>query len=330
MQPLVFEPYFRPQIWGGRQLQQVFGKPLPDAGLFGESWEISAHRLHVSRVAEGPLIGRLLTDLWRDQRRELWGSDGPCDLPDDAPFPWLIKFLDCQLPLSVQVHPDAATAARLCPDESGKAEAWVVLEAAAGAWISAGLKPDVTRESLRQALDDDTVTDCLHRFVPQVGECIYSKPGTVHAMSGPLLLFEVQPTSDATFRLFDWNRTGLDGDPRRLHINESLDAIDWTRGPVRPVEPQASPLELLGVEVSRLVCGLGFQLDRLRTDREFQSPFDGRMSVWTMLSGTAELVQPGYQRTFRRGDTVLIPASVGAIQWRPSGAVELLAVTDAR
>ncbi len=325
MQPLVFEPFFRPQIWGGRQFQDVLGKPLPDVGLFGESWEISAHRLHVSRVAEGPLAGQLLTELWRDRRPELDGHDES----SDAPFPWLIKFLDCQRPLSVQVHPDASTAARLCPDESGKAEAWVVLEAAAGASISAGLKPGVTRESLTQALNDDTVTDCLHRFIPHVGECIYSKPGTVHAMSGPLLLFEVQQTSDATFRLFDWNRTGLDGQPRRLHVSESLDAIDWTLGPVLPVEPQPSSLALPDVEVARLLCGLGFQLDRLRTDRSFESPFAGRMSVWTVLNGAAELVQPGYQRTFRRGDSVLIPASAGAIHWRPAGEVELLAVTDA-
>ena len=325
MQPLVFEPYLRPQIWGGRQLQDVFGRQLPGTGPIGESWEISAHRLHVSRVSEGPLIGRLLTDLWRDQRREFDGQDGS----DDAPFPWLIKFLDCQRPLSVQVHPDAPTAARLCPDESGKAEAWVVLEAAAAAWISAGLQPGVTRESLRQALDNDTVIDCLHRFVPQVGECIYSMPGTVHAMSGPLLLYEVQQTSDATFRLFDWNRTGLDGQPRRLHVNESLDAINWTLGPVRPVEPQPSSLRLPNVEVSRLLCGLGFQLDRLRTDGAFESPFGDRMSVWTVSRGTAELVQSGYRRTFRRGDTVLIPASAGAIQWCPTAEVELLAVTDA-
>src|SRR5438552_3617072 len=125
MQPLVFEPYFRPQIWGGRQLQEQLGKALPPQGTFGESWEISAHPHHVSRVAEGPFRGASLDELWREHGRDILGR---APRPTEK-FPLLVKYLDCRELLSVQVHPDDDTARRLIGDELGKTEAWVVVHA---------------------------------------------------------------------------------------------------------------------------------------------------------------------------------------------------------
>ena len=209
MDPLVFEPYFRPQIWGGRRLERYLGRPLPGDGTFGEAWVLSTQALHVSRVAEGPYQGVLFTDLWKEQANALTGQARPA-----SQFPLLLKYLDCPGPLSIQVHPNNEIADRLRPGELGKTEAWVVLNADPAARVYAGLRPGVTQDRLEECLADGSLADCLHSFVPRKGDCVFFNAGTVHAVGGGVLMAEVQQTSDATFRLFDWNRLGTDGKPR--------------------------------------------------------------------------------------------------------------------
>src|SRR5262245_54786898 len=213
MDPLVFEPYLRPQVWGQRRLGGMFGKAIPLSGNYGESWEISAHPHHVSRVAEGPWKGQLLTDLCATQSGEIFGKQAA-----PARFPLLIKLLDCDELISVQVHPADEVAARLLPGEMGKTEAWVVLEAEPTGRIYAGLLPGIRRRELEEHLANGTVAQCLNSFTPMAGDCIFLPAGTVHAVGGGVVLAEVQQTSDATFRLFDWHRLGPDGKPRTLHI----------------------------------------------------------------------------------------------------------------
>ncbi len=214
MDPLVFESYLRPQVWGGRRLAEL-GKALAP-GAYGEAWEISAHKHHPSRVLEGPLRGMTLAELWDSRARELYGSHR-------APpprFPLLVKFLDCRELLSVQVHPSDELVRELAADEAGKTETWVILDTEPGARIYAGLKPGVTRQDVLRHLDSASVADCLHSFVPKAGDCLFLPAGTVHAVGGGVLMAEVQQSSDATFRLFDWNRPGPDGRLRRC---------TWTR-----------------------------------------------------------------------------------------------------
>src|SRR5262245_31508482 len=177
MEPLVFEPHLRPQVWGGRRLGELLGKPLPPQGTFGESWEVSAHPHHVSRAAEGPFRGTLLTDLCARHARELFGDQAPAD----GRFPLLVQFLDCHDRLSVQVHPDDAAAAVLRPGESGKTEAWVIVEAGPDARVWAGLLPGTTRADLERHLEAGTVAQCLHTLSPRPGDCLFLPAGTVHA-----------------------------------------------------------------------------------------------------------------------------------------------------
>src|SRR5262249_51812411 len=160
---------------------------------------------------------------------ELLGSASPDE------FPLLVKYLDCADRLSVQVHPDDDLAPRLCGERHGKTEAWVVLEAEPTATVWAGLLPGVTRRDLESALPAGRVGDGLHFFTPQVGQFLFLPAGTVHATGGGILLAEVQQSSDATLRLWDWGRLGSDGRPRTLHVEQALQAIDWTRGPVAPI-----------------------------------------------------------------------------------------------
>jgi mannose-6-phosphate isomerase len=325
MDPLVFDSYCRPQVWGGRRLAEL-GKALA-AGAYGESWEVSAHPHHFSRVSEGPLGGRTLAQLWADTPQALFGAHRP---PPDR-FPLLVKFLDCQQQLSVQVHPGDDLAQVLGADEAGKTEAWVVLTAEPSARIYAGLLPGVTRADLERHLAAGTVDQCLHAFVPRPGDCLYLPAGTVHAVGGGVLMAEVQQSSDATFRLFDWNRPGSDGRPRKLHIDEALAAIDWDAGPITPVAPE--PLDALprDVEGEELVRCPHFALARFRPAGTFHQPYAGQLSIWMVLDGAAHLTSEatGYGRTFQRGETVLIPAEAAPLDWEPvpsRGAPTLLAV----
>jgi mannose-6-phosphate isomerase len=313
MDPLVFGTYCRPQVWGGRQLTEL-GKALP-AGTYGEAWEISAHPHHVSSVAEGPLGGATLAQLWARHARELYGTHR-----EPPPrFPLLVKFLDCHELLSVQVHPNDAVAAELFGDELGKTEAWVVLAAEPTARIYAGLKQGVTRRDLESHLAAGTVADCLHTLVPKAGDCIFLPAGTVHAVGGGVLLAEVQQSSDATLRLFDWDRPGPDGKPRQLHVAQALDAIDFSIGPIRVCHAEPLPGLPAGVAGEELVRCRHFELVRFRPAATFRQPYVGQLSIWLVLDGAAHLTSQstGYGRTFMRGETVLVPASAAPLDWEP-------------
>jgi mannose-6-phosphate isomerase len=327
MDPLVFEPFLRPMVWGGRVLGEHFGKVLPDSGKYGESWEVSAHPLHVSRVAEGPLAGVRLTQLVSQRPGDLFGDQAP----PGGEFPLLLKLLDAEELLSIQVHPDDERARRLTGGQEhfGKTEAWVVLEVGPKGRIFAGLKPGVTRTDVVSHLADGKLETCLHVFAPKPGDCLFLRAGTVHAVGGGVVMAEVQQNSDVTFRLYDWNRPGPDGKPRELHIEESLESIDWSAGPVFPVAGQPLSTQPPGVEGERLVRCDQFVLDRYRAGARFELPDPGRMSIWLVTEGAAELsaTDGHYRRSFRRGETVLVPASAGPLTWNPTGQGEALKAT---
>ncbi len=311
-EPLAFTPFYRPQVWGGRRLAELLGKSLPAGLSIGESWELSGQQLHVSTVSDGPWQGTSLNDLWADRRRDLWNGD-------EAPpqFPWLIKWLDCHDRLSVQVHPNDALAQRLLGEPFGKTESWVVLHAEPGAEIFAGLKSGVTREELIAHSRAGTIADCLHRLTPRAGDCLHIPAGTVHAIGGGVVVAEIQQTSDATFRLFDWNRVDSRGNSRALHIDQALEAIDFNRGPIVPQIPEtasdqaAAPCELL-------IQSPYYQLQRVTLAEPWTADIQG-MEVWMSLRGQARVTVAGSNRsrTFRTGETLLVPASAKTARWEP-------------
>lgn len=318
--PLKFEPYLRPQPWGHRRLAAVFDRAVPMDSPVGESWELSAHPVHVSRVADGPLAGRSLCELWESER------DGWCGDAAPQQFPWLLKFLDCHEYLSVQVHPGDATAAALRPGENGKTEAWVVLDADPAARIFAGFRPGVTRGEVVERLEDGSLVECLHSFVPRAGDCVFLPAGTVHAVGGGVLMAEVQQSSDATFRLFDWNRVGLDGRPRTLHREESLASIDWAAGPVNPVRPRSLPNLPEHVRGEALVDCHWFRWDRFQfADGPWS--LTPTFAAWTVIAGSATLSGSGFHRRYRAGETVLTTGSEPDLTWQPHPRTTLLRVT---
>jgi mannose-6-phosphate isomerase len=224
LSPLQFEPIFQQYLWGGRRLVEWFPQ-APAEGPVAEAWLISDEAKFPSRVAAGPHAGRTLRELTAEFGPRLLGSR----YRPGEHFPLLLKLLDAREPLSVQVHPNDARAG---PGQRGKTEAWIVLRAEPGARIYAGLRAGAGERALRDAIEAKCVAEVLHSFEPQAGDCVFLPAGTVHALGAGLLVFEVQQTSDITYRLHDWDRVDArTGQPRELHIEQGLGCIDWPAGP---------------------------------------------------------------------------------------------------
>jgi mannose-6-phosphate isomerase len=316
--PLRFAPIFKRMIWGGRRLQTLLEKPIGPEDGYAESWEVSDHGHDVSRVCEGPLEGVTLRDLVRDRPGELLGAD----LAKTRQFPLLVKFLDAHQVLSVQVHPDDDLGRRLAND-NGKTEAWVVLHAEPGSVIYAGLRSGVTRERFAGALESGDVEPLLHHFEAKAGDCIMIPAGTVHAIGAGVVLAEIQQMSDATFRVHDWGRLGHDGNPRQLHLSQAIESTDYQAGPVDPVRPEVETT--VGGQRERLARCPYFALERWTLAGEGVTI--GRSDRFTLLlglEGRAEVWHDGQSYGLKRGETLLLPASVGPCKVRPLGEATVL------
>ena len=315
--PLTFEPVLKRYLWGGRRLETLLNKRLGDGSDYAESWEIADHDHGQSVVANGPLAGTTLHELVATRGKELLGKHAP-----QPRFPLLFKFLDCQRDLSVQVHPNDAAAARLTPPDLGKTEAWVILDAQPGSRVYAGLKHGCDRAALEAAVLQGNTAECLHSFEARPGECLFIPAGVVHALGAGLLGAEIQQASDTTFRLYDWGRVGPDGAPRQLHVNEALDAIDYTAGEIQPQRPQAT--NRAGIE--RLVSCDKFVLERWTLNRADHLNLQGGFGMVSVLAGKLCVVPEKSLTdiTLVRGQTVLLPACLDGAQMDPLEAATAL------
>jgi mannose-6-phosphate isomerase len=317
--PLHFEPYLRPMVWGGRRLQELLGKPLPGTEPYGETWELSDHASHTSRVADGPLAGQTLHELMVLHREPLLGPAAQC-----TTFPLLVKLLDANDWLSVQVHPDVEKVKTLWPGEGGKTEAWFVLDAKPGSRIYAGLRPGVDERRLRGALAAGNVADCLHSFEPQPGDCLFLRAGTVHAVGGGVLMAEVQQTSDATFRLFDWNRRDAQGRSRPLHIEQAIACIDWEQGPIEPIRVGDFTREPIGpLERHHLVSCPYFDLEFLCGGEPVALGGNRRAQIVIVLRGNARVGDA----EMTTGQTWLLPAAMSSTRLEPVPGIAVLVAT---
>src|SRR5579864_1484598 len=313
--PLRFEPILRPMLWGGSRLAEYFTGSPPSEPI-GESWILSDEGEQLSRVADGPFQGRTLRELMQQYGERLLG----CPVASSGRFPLLLKFIDAQRDLSVQVHPDDEQAAQLHADGQGKTEGWVVLQAQPGAKIYAGLQHGIDRPQLEQALRENRIPDVLNVIEPKPGDAFFLPAGTVHAIGAGLLLFEIQQTSDITYRLYDWGRVDTKtGKPRALHVAESLECIDFECGPLYPVLPiqQSASREQL------FSCSY-FRLWRIRSQWRFRVGADGECRIVVVLDGEAELQYRGQSFPLQRGSLLLLPAEVGACECKPVGDAVIL------
>lgn len=220
--PLIFQPIFKERVWGGRELERVFAKPLPPGKSTGESWEISDRIGNESVVANGQFAGKSLHWLMEQFPHEILGN---AKATAEGRFPILCKILDARDKLSLQVHPPAAKALELRGEP--KTEMWFIADTTPGAELYVGLKHGVTRAEFERRIADGTVAECFHRVPVRAGDAMFLPSGRVHAIGAGLVIFEIQQNSDTTYRVFDWNRVGLDGKPRALHVAQSLASINF-------------------------------------------------------------------------------------------------------
>jgi mannose-6-phosphate isomerase len=303
--PLIVEPILLPKIWGGRRLADLFGRSLPQGQKIGESWEITDLPEGVSKVAVGPEAGRSLHDVLAE-----WGQRllGPVPTVDGR-FPLLIKFLDADDVLSVQVHPDEAACERIGGDARVKHEAWYVIEAETDAVIYAGLRPGVTRERFEAAVADGAVADTLHRIPVRAGDCYYLPSGTVHALGAGVVVAEVQTPSDTTYRVFDWNRLGDGGKPRALHVEQAMMCIHFGTPP--PAQQPARPASGAWTTATRRVTCPRFVIDEVRAEAGSERTLEtGQMLIWVVLSGRGRFETSGLDGPIeiQGGRSVILPA----------------------
>ena len=306
--PLTFRPVFRSYIWGGRRLGEVLHKPIGDEDRYAESWEVVDHGADQSVVAQGPLEGKSLAELIADYGSEIYGEA----IHREDSFPLLLKYLDCNRVLSVQVHPDDAYGQQMDPPDLGKTEAWYVIDAEPDAKIYAGLADGVDREAFATAIRTGRVADVLHEIPAKAGECIFIPAGTVHALGAGILVAEIQQSSDTTFRVFDWDRLGKDGRPRPLHVDQALEVTDYQSGPVEPQRPQ---LKSDGTE--RLVACDKFFLDRIRGVEPRTIDGQGKFLILTTVAGGGTLTYQDEPIKMPLGQTVLVPAACRDLEYVP-------------
>lgn len=301
------EGYFE-RIWGGRKLETLFGKALPPGAPVGEAWLISDHPEYESRVVEGPQKGRSLRDLMVAEGPRLLGTRAkPTPF---GRFPLLLKLLDAVEVLSVQVHPDDATALRLGEPDAGKTEMWRVFQADPDAVLYCGLEPGVTPERFLAGVKDNTLDRLVRRFPARAGMSIFVNAGTVHAIGAGLVIAEIQQNSNLTYRSYDWGRVDAAGKPRELHIEKSLAATSFDDGHTGPAVPLG--YDVPGGRIGVLAACPYFAAHEItvrgRVERDTRSE-----SFHMLLAGTGSAkVQAGQSATtLRPGEATLVPAVEG-------------------
>lgn len=309
-EPIVFEPLPMERVWGGRALEALYKKRLPPGVPVGESWEIVDRVDAQSVVHNAPFRGTTLNELWTKHREAIFGS-AYAHHPS-ARFPILVKLLDARETLSVQVHPPQQIAATL--NGEPKTEMWYFAHCQPGAKIFAGLKKDISRTQFESLLREGQVEKALHDITVETGQSIFIPSGRLHAIGSGNVIVEIQQNSDTTYRVYDWNRLGLDGRPRALHLEESLLSTDFA-----DFEPATDRI----AEGVLAKCDY-FKVEKILLRAPFPAAPEGRFAIFNVLSG--DVICGG--RTFSQGEFFLTPAVLGSMPVAPvNGPAEVLRTT---
>jgi mannose-6-phosphate isomerase len=312
--PLKFKPIFKQRIWGGQKLREIFDKDIPPFEKIGESWELADLPDDKSIIENGELAGLTISQVIQMLPKEITGDEN-----FSGPFPLLIKFLDAEDILSVQVHPDVQTCQRLGKGEP-KTECWYIISATPDALIYKGLKKGVTKKQFAEAIKNGTVAELLAKVLVKAGQCHFLPAGTAHSIGAGLLIAEIQTPSDTTYRIFDFNRVDeppasaearlspRKRGPRTLHIKEALESINFD------MNSNNLPVTTVG----RLVDCEYFKIDKghqAKNCEVFLSP--DRMKIMIFITGSGIILSSDANPTdFKAGDTLLIPAAYeGAIRF---------------
>ena len=289
MHYIKFIPIYQERVWGGRNLESLLGRKLPKNQVIGESWEIVDRPEAQSKTSNG----RSLRDLIQSDPHGIMGDSWS----PDRPFPILVKWLDCQEKLSLQVHPPASIAPSLGGEP--KTENWYIASAKPHATLMAGLKKGITKSDFETNLQSNTLEPLIHTIRVKKGESIFIPSGRIHAIGAGNLILEIQQNSDTTYRVYDWERVGLDGKPRQLHTQESLESTnfsDFEPATIQPTERDQLLVESDVFNLNKRILAAGSTL-------KFEA---GEPRILSVVGGC--LQTPYEDMPITKGDNVLIPA----------------------
>ena len=317
--PLRFRPVYKDYLWGGQEIIRKYGRSAPP-GVYAESWEVSDRLDGMSVVSNGPLAGKSFREIVQRYGAQLMGSRATTQS-----FPLLIKLIDAHEKLSVQVHPNDETAKKFGGEP--KTEMWYVLGAQPGAALYCGLKPGVTQSQFEQAIRTREIGDLLNRLPVAEGDTLFVPGGRVHAIDAGCLIFEVQQNSNTTYRVYDWDRVGLDGKPRPLHIQEALRVINWQD----VTSPRAQAVATMHgcSKIERLLSTPYFRIERLQLADPCDCKGDGgTFNTFFVIAGNLQISCSGVTEIMTPGSTCFVPAALTECPLDPvDGPVTLLRVT---
>ncbi|MDW7692070.1 type I phosphomannose isomerase catalytic subunit [Flammeovirgaceae bacterium SG7u.111] len=317
--PLKFKTIFKDKLWGGEKMKTVLGKdfsPLPNCG---ETWEISGVEGNISEVSEGELEGKLLTELIETYKDKLVGKKVYEKFGDE--FPLLVKFIDANDDLSIQVHPDDKLAAER-HNSFGKTEMWYVFQADEGSKLNAGFSKEVDKETYLKHLKENTLDEILNIEEVQADDVYFIPAGRVHYIGKGCLLAEIQQTSDVTYRIYDFDRKDDKGNARELHTEEALDAIDY-----KHYDQYKTEYKKEENTCTKLVTSDYFETKVLRytgeeTERDYRH-LDSFV-IYVCFEGKVELEYADGKITIEKGDAVLLPASLKYVKLKPKSQYRML------
>jgi mannose-6-phosphate isomerase len=313
--PFRTRPYTRVKVWGGRQLPETFDKPAPDDEPVGEAWEVADLDEGESLVGSGPLEGQPLSELVERWGDKLIGTASPTE-----DFPLLVKLLDAADDLSVQVHPSEKDVREQFPEADSKDECWLIVGVEEGGSILHGVRDGTTPEEFERAVDEGRAAELLRRVHVEPGQIVRVVPGTIHAICEGVTLLEIQQPSDTTYRVYDYNRPGLDGEPRELHLDKAMAVANFDEQPPTALTPESLDVEDASVEL--IVDVPSYRVERVELDEPFTWRIDSRSpQVVFALDGELDLAMPGSEvkLTLTRGQTAVVPAAVEQMRAEPRG-----------
>jgi mannose-6-phosphate isomerase len=325
--PLTFTPALKDYLWGGRNLEKLYGRRLPPDGPIAESWEISGHPNGLSVVDSGPLADRSLPEVLGALGADLVGTRAGWALERNK-FPLLIKLLDAEKRLSVQVHPEDSYALANENGELGKTEMWYILHARPGAQLILGLRRGVTPETFRRAVANNELDTWLNHLPVKAGDAVFVPAGTVHAILEGIVAAEIQQNSDTTYRIYDWGRVGADGKPRPLHVDKALEVIDFEL--IEPGTYQPTLVETEdGVTRQKIARSEYFVVEKvtLAPGAAYGDQTDGTsLEIWGTVEGTSQLLWAGEPIPLPTIRFCLVPARLGKFAVRAHEAATMLRV----
>lgn len=318
--PLKFKTIFKEKIWGGDKIKTILNKDFSPLENCGETWELSAVKGNVSEIANGEFKGMPLDELLRKFPNEIMGSEVVSKFGSE--FPLLIKFIDAQQDLSVQVHPNDVLA-KARHNGMGKTEMWYIMQADDGASLIAGFNQPLNKEQYSDHFSKGTLNDILNRVEVEKGDVFYIPAGRIHTIGKGILLAEIQQTSDLTYRIYDFDRVDAQGNKRELHVEQALDALDYTFH-----ENYKTPYKLNQNDRSELVQSPYFTTNKFNLTQEKTLDYSEVDSfvIYICTEGEGIIGYSGGEQQVQQGDVFLIPATLKEVRIKPEGDLELLEV----